>query len=424
MTIISEAAKPLYIYLQRPDTGQWVVVGRYRRGIESSTGIFRYADSYREAGLAWSIDPVNLPLLDGEFRQHARYEGLHDVLRDAAPDAWGQMLIQREHGIPANTSLLRYLLFSGNSDRWGALAVGTSKSPNIAALATPKLPQLTAFVDELLAIAAFRPPVNATIRKRLFAAPSMGGARPKMTVQDGTKYWLVKPAVPTDTVDIALLEHATQQWGLATGLRFATTQHHVLTGSRSVVRVKRFDRDGPRRFMAVSAASLLQTAFPATSAADVGRASYPRLAEELQRIGAPQEDLHELFGRMIFNAIVGNDDDHPRNHAVIYVHAEGRWRLSPAFDVVPNPDETPNRLFMQVSTGTTAITREALLADHVRFGLPTMQAAQTLLDATIVRMRTAYSEIRPLLTDDLHNLLQLRLDANSRLLKKSYPLLP
>lgn len=39
------------------------------------------------------------------------------------------------------------------------------------------------------------------------------------------------------------------------------------------------------------------------------------LAEELKRIGAPAEDQLELFRRMVFNAIIGNDDDHPRNHA-------------------------------------------------------------------------------------------------------------
>lgn len=63
--IISEPAKPLYVYLQRPDTGEWVVVGRYRLLAETGPGIFRYADSYREAGFTWSIDPVNLPFTEG-----------------------------------------------------------------------------------------------------------------------------------------------------------------------------------------------------------------------------------------------------------------------------------------------------------------------------------------------------------------------
>lgn len=120
---------------------------------------------------------------------------------------------------------------------------------------------------------------------------------------------------------------------------------------------------------------------------------------------------------MIFNAIVGNDDDHPRNHAVIYVHAEKRWRLSPAFDVVPNPDETPNRLFMQVSTSTSAMAQSALLADYARFGLPNMQIAETRLSMLLARISIAFVDIRSLLTEDLQRLLQQRLDANLTLLQ-------
>ena len=102
--------------------------------------------------------------------------------------------------------------------------------------------------------------------------------------------------------------------------------------------------------MCVSAASLLQAAYPG-GGSNEGRWSYPRLAEELQRIGAPPDDRRELFGRMIFNAVCGNDDDHVRNHAVVYQYDEKRWRLSPAFDVVPNPAQTPQTLAMQLSPG-------------------------------------------------------------------------
>ena len=51
----------------------------------------------------------------------------------------------------------------------------------------------------------------------------------------------------------------------------------------------------------------------------------------LHQIGAPHEDQVELFDRMVFNAIVGNDDDHPRNHAVHYCQHSRQWRLAPAF---------------------------------------------------------------------------------------------
>ena len=78
-------SKPLFIYLQRPDNGEWVTAGRYQVAPDGA-GLFRYAPSYIDAGLNWSIDPVNLPF-DANMEWSApRYGGLHDVLRDACPE--------------------------------------------------------------------------------------------------------------------------------------------------------------------------------------------------------------------------------------------------------------------------------------------------------------------------------------------------
>jgi hypothetical protein len=96
---VMQSSRPLYICLQRPDTAQWVTIVRYLLDERSGTGRFRYAPSYQDAGLSWTIDPVNLPLVPGIDHIASRYRGLHDVLRDACPDAWGKLLIQREHGL-------------------------------------------------------------------------------------------------------------------------------------------------------------------------------------------------------------------------------------------------------------------------------------------------------------------------------------
>lgn len=85
----------------------------------------------------------------------------------------------------------------------------------------------------------------------------------------------------------------------------------------------------------MSGASLLETEYPSGKSVvgqNHSRWSYPLLAQAMRRIGVPISDLNELFGRMLFNALCGNDDDHPRNYAVIWMEAERKWRLSPAFD--------------------------------------------------------------------------------------------
>jgi len=404
-------SKPIYVYLQRPDNGDWVTVGRYLFDEVQQTGLFRYAPSYVDAGLAWSIDPVNLPFRADHDWMAPRYRGLHDALRDACPDAWGRALLRRQHGIPEDAPDWRYLEASSNAERWGALAIGRTPKASVAHIVSPKLPQLELLAKELVALAQHAPPVDAKLRQRLVATPSMGGARPKATIRDGKEYWLVKPYLPSDIANIPLLEHFAQTWGRKAGLNFAETVYHSISAGLGAVRVRRFDRLDDRRLMALSGATLLQTEYPGQTV--TAQWSYPRLAEELRRIGAPIEDRIELFGRMVFNAACGNDDDHPRNHAVVFQPQENRWRLSPAFDVVPNPDEeTPTALSMQLSLGRTDISREAVLSNSVRFGFGNHEEAMMYLDKLLQRIEHGFALAAQDLTSELREMIAMRLRRN------------
>ncbi|MDW3688663.1 HipA domain-containing protein [Cupriavidus sp. CV2] len=316
------------------------------------------------------------------------------------------MLLQREHNLTEDAHDSAYLRLARNGDRWGALAVGVSRKPSVDVIASPKLPQLEGLAEELLAMYERRPPVDARLRKLLMATPSLGGARPKGTLQDGEDYWLVKPILPSDTADIPSLEHFTLQWGAAAGMNFARSVHHQVGDGLSVVRICRFDRRGEQRTMALSGASLLGAEYPGGLSASW---SYPRLAQELKRIGAPLEDRIELFDRMVFNAMVGNDDDHPRNHAAIFHATDRRWRLSPAFDVVPNPDEHPRTLIMQLSEGRFDITREAVLADAVHFGFDDKSAAATHLGQWVARIADTFPAVDAHLSPALSQLMRDRL---------------
>lgn len=422
-------AQPLYVYLQRPDTGEWVTVGRYLLAKDSSqpTGSFRYAPSYLAAGHTWSIDPVNLPLMaDTEFGA-PRYEGLPDALRDACPDAWGKALIERAHGVPSGAHESRYLLLAGNADRWGALAVGVHKKPSIATLGAPRLAQLTDLVLELQAIAQRQPAKHPALRKRLLGTPSLGGARPKATVVEThaggeQDFWLVKPALLGDAADIPQLEHACSVWATAAGLFAAPTVYERVgddgeVSPIGVLRVLRFDRAQGRRLMTLSAASLLQAEYPAATKAQTARWSYPRLAEELKRIGAPIEDRQELFARMVFNAVIGNDDDHPRNHAVIWQQAYKRWRLSPSFDVVPSLDDTPKQLSMQLALGRCDISRESILMDALRFGFVNQMQASDFLNHLLILIEKGFDEVHDLLDAPIQVLMKARLQSNLTLLR-------
>ncbi len=144
----------VYLYLQRPDTSEWVTVGRYTLnqadGQNSVASVaFKYAPSYLQAGHPWLIYPINLAKLDEVPYPAPRYNGLTDVLRDMAPDSWGKFLVQKEHYLSVEAQELDYLLHSGNGDRWGALAIGFSKKPSAATIASQKMPKLAELIEEL-----------------------------------------------------------------------------------------------------------------------------------------------------------------------------------------------------------------------------------------------------------------------------------
>lgn len=105
----------------------------------------------------------------------------------------------------------------------------------------------------------------------------------------------------------------------------------------------------------------------------------------------------------------GNDDDHPRNHAVIYDAEHSSWRLSPAFDVVPNPDDEPRTLCMQLSHGRFDISRDAVLAEAWHFGFDTRADAESHLDALLEKIHMAFQTLEVELSNDLRQLLSRRL---------------
>lgn len=169
--------------------------------------------------------------------------------------------------------------------------------------------------------------------------------------------------------------------------------------------------------MTLSGASLLQTEYPAKrGVADQPAWTYPDLAHTLIQIGAPHEDAIELFDRMIFNALIGNDDDHPRNHAAVYDPAKQQWRLAPAYDVVPNVEFAPGRLAMRMSRGDPDISCEAAVADWKAFGFRSEAQAKERIDDLVVRFTGTYQNIEPILDDSLRDLMSDRVAQTQKLL--------
>lgn len=362
----------LYIYMQHPGSHEVVTLGRVT--VENGIGSFVYNPAYCETG-GWVPDPFHYPLRPQPYTGITKNGGLPGFVRDAAPDGWGERLALREHGSALDA--IGYLQKSPNHDRAGSLMVGSqwNAPEGVGQAGLGSITQLEAFIEFADGVQGGFPPgsdqaVKATLQQR----SSLGGARPKCTLLDGNKLIVAKPRDRHDLYDIPSLEYACMSFAATKGMQVAGTRLHH--GRVNTLLVDRFDRipTNDHRFLRVpmlSGLTLLDSGWhePASWA----KWHYGALVDEMARRDVPVADRQELFKRICFNILVGNDDDHPKNVAVIF--KDGCWRLSPMYDVVPTTEgAAPSRLAMGIGRFGHEISRRNLLSQVEHYGLSEAQA--------------------------------------------------
>jgi serine/threonine-protein kinase HipA len=366
----------VYVYLQLPGSLEVVTAGSFeqivRQGV--SLGVFVYNPAYLDREDAVPLDPFELPLRPGRF-ETVKLQGIFGALRDASPDAWGRRIIER-HLANVGLSEVDYLLNSPE-DRVGALAFGRGKTPPAP---TTRFNQVIA-LEKLLKFAeaveaddsVSLPPQVAEL---IQPGTSLGGARPKNVVETEDGLWIAKFPEKGDRWNNTRVEASMLALARECGLR-ACDAHVVELAGADVLLVRRFDRvkvpQGYLRHRFVSALTVLDAG---ESIADRARWSYLLLADELRRRSHRVDaDLRELFGRMAFNALISNTDDHPRNHGLI---APGKdFELAPAYDLTPNLLISVERRDLALTVGrfNRYANRENLLSECERFRLDKSQAA-------------------------------------------------
>lgn len=313
---------------------------------------FTYGRSYLARTDAVPLYLPELPLQRG-IQQPPDGLQVAGCIRDGAPDAWGRrVILRRLHGRTADgrdtgdLPLLTYLLESG-SDRPGALDFQTSATDYEPRLTSATLEELLTATERFEAGKA----MPTAISDALLHGSSIGGARPKATLDDGPRRLIAKFSSTTDTYPVVKTEAVAMDLARRAGLDVAATELVEVLG-KEVLLVERFDRTavpGQHR-MFVSALTVLELPEMA------GRyATYYDLADVVRsRFTDRAGTLRELFARITFNICVGNTDDHARNHAAFW---DGQHlTLTPAYDICP-----------QARAGGEAVQAMAIGRDGFRF---------------------------------------------------------
>jgi len=323
-------------------------IGTGRRGTLMAT--FHYADSWLEYGSAFAVDPL-LDLTSGGVFHKSRLFG---AIADSAPDRWGRTLMARAERLRADEEgrarrTLReidYVLGVSDLTRQGALRFALSEGDDF--LATPDqaaVPPLIELQRLMAAAQGFLDDQDSADHLRILLATgsSLGGARPKASVVDGTgRLAIAKFPKHDDPYSVNAWEQLALDLARDAGIQ--TSESELLSvDDRDVILLRRFDRDGDVRTPFLSAMSMVD-------AVDREARSYLEIAEVIRRFGAStRHDLRELWRRMAFNVLISNTDDHLRNHGFMYA-GQGGWRLAPAYDLNPVPVEIKPR-FLSTAIG-------------------------------------------------------------------------
>lgn len=315
---------------QRQRAGRLAVTAPDAKGALS--GGYRYAGEYLRTKDGFDLDPANLPRTEGLYPANDPRSGLHGVFRDALPDDWGKRLLARLHKLPWNAQRPPQLLTLLGPKTLGALAFAPPGEAPAQHQGGVDLNRLGALMQAARRIDqhidAQTLALDEAMALLLRAGSSAGGARPKALVSDGVKEYIAKFAAFGDGFDVVALEGASMALAGVAGLEVPATRVVEVGGEKALL-VERFDfSPGGGRYHMLSFQSLL----------DVDgwyNLGYADLARPLRRYSSrPQEDLVAFFRQAAFNAAIGNTDDHLKNFSML--HDEGGWRLTPAYDLLPN----------------------------------------------------------------------------------------
>ena len=368
------------------------------RGGESYS--FEYNEKWLVNPCAYILDP-DLNLFGGH--QYPVGKTNFGIFADSSPDRWGRLLMKRKERILAEKEGRKprvlhdsdFLMGVYDETRMGGLRFALEEggeflsndketaAPPWATLRTLEQASREFEKDE-------RGLDDKWLNQLLRPGSSLGGARPKATVQDPEgNLWIAKFPSKHDEGNTGAWEKVVHDLARLCGLNVPESKLEHFSKSGSTFLVKRFDRNGSRRIHFASAMTMLGKTDGASAADGVG---YLDLVSFIRSNGAaPKEDLVELWKRIVFNMAVSNTDDHLRNHGFILT-TQG-WKLSQLYDVNPVPEG--DELSLNVSESNNEISIALAIETAKHYGI-SMSEAQIMASSILATVRENWQRLATL----------------------------
>ncbi|MDD3859485.1 MAG: HipA domain-containing protein [Bacteroidales bacterium] len=320
---------------------------------------FKYDENWLKGNNVFLLDP-EIKLFSGT--QFPNNRDNFGIFLDSMPDTWGRTLMRKRASQIAkekrksNVILqdIDFLLGVTDTCRMGALRFKLSPDgPFLADDSKTPVPPWSS-VSELQYIARLTESdknskeLDNWLKMLVAPGSSLGGARPKANILDNrSNLWIAKFPAKNDTIDKAKWEFLAYKLALASGITMSESKIEKVAGNYHTFFTKRFDRINGERIHFASAMTMTGNTEETIKET---RASYIDLALFISDYsGKINNDLSQLWRRIVFNIAISNTDDHLRNHGFIVENKS--WRLSPAFDINPSIDKEELALNIDDSSG-------------------------------------------------------------------------
>lgn len=381
----------IYIYGDWETLRTQTLIGKLN--VEMLRGKEAFSFEYDEHWLSLKqnilFDP-DLQLFKG--RQYPSTDkSLFGIFTDSCPDRWGRMLMQKNEALQARIEKRTvrklnesdFLIGIEDFSRMGALRLKTDKYGDFLAKSDENSVPIWTNIRELEQAAVLLDSENeiddkSRNRLRILLQPgsSLGGARPKASVRDADgNLWIAKFPSKNDTLDVGAWEMVVHELAKRCGLNVPKATCNKYSKNGTTFLVQRFDRtaNGKRKHF-ISAMTILGKT---DGAGDDTGTSYLDIATCIQQFGSsPSTDLKELWKRIVFNIAVTNTDDHLRNHGFLF-DSRG-LRLSPLYDVNPNPDGII--LSLNIDEYDNSLNFDIAIEASKYFGVPKDEALDIVKD--------------------------------------------
>ena len=335
---------------------------------DAAYAVFEYQPAFVKKGL--DIAPIQMPLslaastnaiFSFPTLNKDTFRGLPGLLADSLPDKFGNNIIDawlaRQGRDVASFSPIERLCYVGKRGM-GALefapiaikgmdkpvAVEVAELVALAQQITQERTKIDVSIDT--SIGASEKENQQAIADILRVGTSAGGARPKAVIAMnaegrvvsgqgeapvGFDYWLLKFDGVSDLElgepkQFGRIEYAYHLMARQAGIEMSECRLLEENG-RAHFLTKRFDRAGGEKLHMQSLCGIAHYDFNIA-----GAYGYEQAFMVMRQLRLSKAEAIQQYRRMLFNVIARNQDDHTKNIAFL-MDQDGKWRLSPAFDV-------------------------------------------------------------------------------------------